>query len=229
MATVDLLVSSINTAYKTWRLDKNGRHRSWEHCYKHFHNARHETSPDYDYLSLQLAFYLASWGMYRGSTFLLQKDYKVHIPIVEEILKTQYDCLCGLECKSLRNQSIQDRLKDLEKRMEEYYDGIRRKTKGNGIKTGLSSTLITKILMETLGCVPAYDRYFVDGVKSQKVTTGNYNMASLLGLADFYARNHAKLEATRNRLKAYDILYPQMKLLDVGFWLIGVERDMAKK
>ncbi len=113
--------------------------------------------------------------------------------------------------------------------MTEYYDGIRRKTKGNGIKTGLSPTLITKILMGTLGCVPAYDRYFVDGIRSQQVTTGNYNMTSLLGLADFYENNRAKLEAARQHLKAYDLLYPQMKLLDVGFWLIGVERTMAKK
>ena len=71
-------------------------------------------------MSLQLAFYLASWGMYRGSLFLLQKDYKVHIPVVKE--------------QELKNQ--------------------------------LSFTLITKILMGTLGCVPAYDRYFIAGIKN---------------------------------------------------------------
>ena len=229
MDTIDLLVNSVTAAYKVWRLDKNGRHRSWEHCYKHFHDARREISPDCDYLSLQLSFYLASWGMYRGSSFLLQKDYRIHIPIVGEILKPQYDCLCGLECKELRNQDTQDRLRELEQCMGEYYDGIRRSTKGTEIKNGLSATLITKILMGTLGCVPAYDRYFVDGVKSQKVTTGNYNITSLLGLTDFYESNSAKLEATRKQLKAYNILYPQMKLLDVGFWLIGVKRNTAQK
>ena len=40
---------------------------------------------DVDYLTLQLAFYLASWGMYRGSSELLQKDYLIHEPIVEII------------------------------------------------------------------------------------------------------------------------------------------------
>ena len=58
----------------------NGRYCSWEHCYKVFHDARVKRQggelPDYDYLSLHLAFYLASWGMYRGSSFLLQQDYK---------------------------------------------------------------------------------------------------------------------------------------------------------
>ena len=31
--------------------------------------------------------YLSSWGMYRGSSFLLQKDYKIHKPIIVEALK----------------------------------------------------------------------------------------------------------------------------------------------
>ena len=67
---------------------KNHRYLSWEHCYQQFRLVRLERDkkePDLDYLSLQLAFYLASWGMYRGSSFLLQRDYKVHIPIVKEI------------------------------------------------------------------------------------------------------------------------------------------------
>ncbi len=226
MDTIDLLVNAVTSAYEIWRSDPNGRHRSWEHCYKNFHDARHQASPNYDYLSLQLAFYLASWGMYRGSSFLLQKDYRIHIPIVEEILKPQYNCLFGIECIALETQEVQDSLKKLESVIEKYYDGIRRGMKVSHPKYGLSTTLITKILMGTLGCVPAYDRYFVEGIKSQRVTTGNYNISSLLGLANFYEHNHAKLEATRKNLKAYDLLYPQMKLLDVGFWLIGVNRDL---
>ena len=63
---------------------------------------------DYDYLSLQLAFYLASWGMYRGSSFLLQKDYKVHEAVVKELLDSKYNCLFGLTCKMLRDQEVYD-------------------------------------------------------------------------------------------------------------------------
>lgn len=229
MDTIDLLVNTVISAYETWRSGPNGRHRSWEHCYKSFHDARHQASPDYDYLSLQLAFYLASWGMYRGSSFLLQKDYRIHIPIVEEILKSQYDCLFGIECIALEKQEVQNSLKKLESTIERYYDEIRRNIKGAHLKSRLSMALITKILMGTLGCVPAYDKYFIAGIKRQGVTTGNYNIASLLGLTNFYKRNYTKLEETRTQLKAYDFLYPQMKLLDVGFWLIGVNRDIARK
>lgn len=46
--------------------DKEGhRYRSWEHCFNAFGNS----SLSIDILNLHLAFYLASWGMYRGSYF----------------------------------------------------------------------------------------------------------------------------------------------------------------
>lgn len=228
MDTVDLIIKSATSFYDELRADETGRYRSWEHCYKCFYEARNTSDPDFDYLSLQLAFYLASWGMYRGSSFLLQKDYKVHIPVVMEILKEDYDCLCGIECVDLRKADIQERLAHLESVMVVYYDDIRKKVKESEVKNKLSTTLITKILMGTMGCVPAYDRYFIDGIKAQKVTTGNYNIKSLLGLVDFYEKNYDRLEETRNKLRVYDLLYPQMKLLDMGFWQIGFERDDYK-
>lgn len=228
MDTVDLIIKSANVFYNKLRSDSNGRYRSWEHCYKCFHDARNTPSPDCDYLSLQLAFYLASWGMYRGSSFLLQKDYKVHIPVVEELLKPRYDCLAGLECIELRKQEVQEKLEKLNSFMTIYYDKARKSVKGTEVKNALSATLITKILMGTLGCVPAYDRYFIGGIKNQKITTGNYNINSLLGLVDFYENNHAKLEKIRARFKVYDLPYPQMKLLDICFWLIGLEKDANK-
>ena len=99
--TVNLIIRSATSFYNELKEDSNGRYRSWEYCYKVFHDARKEKEVDSDYLSLQLAFYLASWGMYRGSSFLLQKDYKIHIPVVEELLKDKYDLLFGIQCMEL--------------------------------------------------------------------------------------------------------------------------------
>ena len=228
METVDLIIRSATKFYSELKKDKNGRYRSWEYCYKCFHDARIESNPDYDYLSLQLAFYLASWGMYRGSSFLLQKDYKVHAKAVKEILRDEYNCLFGIKCSELKNPDIQKKLNKLEARLSSYYDNVRRSVVEKAVKKEVSNTLITKILMGTLGCVPAYDRYFIDGVKDQHVTTGNYNMTSLLRLVEFYEKNESKLEKARKRLKLYGLEYPQMKLLDMGFWQIGFEKDEKK-
>ena len=102
MDAIDALIDAAQTFYDDARANENGRSRSWEHCYRVFRDARTDPSPDYDYLSLHLAFYLASWGMYQGSSFLLQKDYKVLSPVVEEVLKPEYDCLFGVACADLR-------------------------------------------------------------------------------------------------------------------------------
>ena len=85
--------------------------------------------------------------------------------------------------------------------------------------------LITKILMGTLGCVPAYDRFFVDGIKKHKVTTGEYSPESVLRLVDFYEAHNDHLEEARRGMRTEDLTYPQMKLLDMGFWQIGFEKS----
>lgn len=188
MDTVDLIIKSSTEFYNDLKSDENGRYRSWEHCYSHFIKARGSNDVDYDYLSLQLAFYLASWGMYRGSSFLLQKDYKVHIPVVKELLSEKYDVLAGIKCVSFREKSNQQLLLDINSFLGLYYDKIRREVKEQELKNQLSFTLITKILMGTLGCVPAYDRYFIAGIKNQKVATGNYNLKSIMQLVDFYEK-----------------------------------------
>ncbi len=228
METADLIIKSTKQFYNDLKTDTNGRYRSWEHCYSHFIKARGQKYADYDYLSLQLAFYLASWGMYRGSSFLLQKDYKVHIPVVKELLSEKYDALAGIECVGFREERNQQLLQDINLFLEQYYDKIRRKVKEQELKSQLSFTLITKILMGTLGCVPAYDRYFIAGIKNQKVTTGNYNLKSIMLLVDFYEKNIERLETARAKMKVEGMLYPQMKLLDMGFWQIGFDLDMNK-
>ena len=165
MEAIDELISAAQTFYDDARANENGRSRSWEHCYRVFRDARTDPSPDCDYLSLHLAFYLASWGMYRGSSFLLQKDYKVLVPIVEEILKPEYDCLFGVACTDLRNDDIRAQLKKLSDYISYYFHRIREEVRGRAVASSVSPVLITKILIGTLGCVPAYDRFFEEGAK----------------------------------------------------------------
>ncbi|VYU16256.1 (alpha)-aspartyl dipeptidase [Streptococcus parasanguinis] len=77
--------------------------------------------------------------------------------------------------------------------------------------------------MATLGCVPASDRYFVFGLKSQKVVIGTYNIKSILELINFYENNIEQLDSVPQKFIVADMLYPQMKILDMGFWQIGID------
>ena len=225
MDAIDALIDAAQTFYEDARATENGRPRSWEHCYRVFRDARTDPSPDCDYLSLHLAFYLASWGMYRGSSFLLQKDYKVLVPIVEEILKPEYDCLFGLACVSLRESEVQGSLEKLCDDIAEHFGPIRDEVAGREVVSPVSPVLITKILMGTLGCVPAYDRFFQDGVATYKVTTREYSLESVRKLAKFYEAHNDRLEEARLGMRVGDLIYPQMKLLDMGFWQVGFEKD----
>lgn len=101
MERIELVIDAAQRFYTDLKDDSHARYRSWKHCYSSFYQARQKKKVDEDYLSLQLSFYLASWGMYRDSSFLLQKDYKIHIPVVQEILESKYDSLLGINCCDL--------------------------------------------------------------------------------------------------------------------------------
>lgn len=225
MEAIDELISAAQTFYADARRDENGRSRSWEHCYRVFRDARTDPSPDCDNLSLHLAFYLASWGMYRGSCFIFHKDYKVHTPIVEEILKPEYDCLFGLACMDVRNNDVWAQLKKLSDYISYYFHRIRKEVRGRAVASSVSPILITKILLGTLGCVPAYDTFFEKGARHLGIKEKNYNEDSLLELADFYEEHNDRLEEARRGMRTEDLIYPQMKVLDMGFWQVGFEKS----
>lgn len=215
-------------------LDKNRNHRScsWEYCYSAFYDViKNERVQDcyYDYLALHLAFYLASWGMYRGSSFLLQYDYKVHVvPIKEYLLDPRYKDLFGIEWSRFSEEELKEKLnllEDLSNKLKEYYEKLRVAISDKDIKAEVSDILITKILLGTLGCVPAYDSFFKAAAIKYNVTTGIYNTKSINKLVEFYKNNEDDLEETRKHLiiKDTNIKYPQMKLLDMALWELGQE------
>ena len=216
--------------------DKNSRYKSWEYCYKSFQDAyksKNIKKPDYDYLSLQLSFYLASWGMYRGSSFLLWKDYKVHESIVKLLFK--YDSLWNIKIDNNHNQNLNAFYSDLIKlrnEMRDKYSEIRKevyelnKELGSQPKTKISDTLISKIILGTIGCIPAYDRYFVSGVKMTNTISGSLSSDSIKELVKYYKNNYKELENLRNKFSINsDVEYSQMKVLDSCFWQYGFELE----
>lgn len=227
MNIAETIVTSSRSFYHALKEDKNGRYLSWEHCYREFYHARFQplSEKEYDFLALHLSFYLASWGMYRGSSFLLWKDYKVHIPAVKEILFPHYDGLLGIPCSEYANLENQKSLEMLNDFLRSYYNSVRLSIKENKPQNKISDTLITKILMGTLGCVPAYDRYFNYGIKKYKIASASYNLKSILSLCRFYQDNSVIFDEACSDMKIGEIPYPQMKFLDMGFWEIGFRDD----
>jgi hypothetical protein len=70
------------------------RYASFDYCYNYFQSFREQqnipglASPEQMQTScLQIAFYLASWGMLRASSFLLRKSAKYYEPLIEGIVQ----------------------------------------------------------------------------------------------------------------------------------------------
>jgi hypothetical protein len=65
---------------------RNAEHRysSFDYCYNYFYK-NSDLTKDMEKSCFELAFYLASWGMFRGSSFLLQKSAKYFVKTVEYI------------------------------------------------------------------------------------------------------------------------------------------------
>lgn len=136
---------------------KDSKHRfaSWDYCYglAQCMYARKEdlTDFDYDYMALNLAFYLASWGMYRGSSFLLDKSYKIHIEPVKLIFSKDElwrRCLSSSELTAFGKE-----LANI------YGVGDKVRASNDGISGNMTDTLFTKILLGLTGNIIAYDRY----------------------------------------------------------------------
>lgn len=201
------------------------RGKSWEYCYEFFRSYKKFRNNDefLDRAALHLGFFLASWGMLRGSSFLLQKDYKFYVPIVKILINPNYDRLWNFDFSGKAKEQNTDLLFDLKEKLEEK---IKESNKADGDdKEHKMDLIVTKIIMATIGCVPSYDRYFKAGLREKlgKEKFGNFTKNSFKNLLNLSEKDKElkKIYKENFFIKDSSIKYPPMKLLDLYFWLLG--------
>lgn len=215
--------------------ENNGLHRyaSWEYCYVIFQEMIEKKKQgfplkdeDYDYLALHLGFYLASWGMYRGSSFLLSKSYKVHIESIKCILEAlPSDNFNDIRDYLLADDSgMMDRLADIYK--------VRPLISNNDddldLEGTLTDTLFTKIMLGTIGCIPAFDRYCKLGLKavgiSPTITSRNnnfFNSSFISCFKDNYVNCNKYVCRSSSMINSKEYVYPPMKIMDMFLFELG--------
>lgn len=199
--------------HKEIEQEKHHRYKSWEHCFLAF-----QEKNDKNTLSLHLGFYLASWGMYRGSSMLLNRDYKVHENAVKILSLNKYKPLHCSNTQDVSNENI-SLIIELKDELSIHY-------KENGVSP--TDTLISKIMLGTFGCVPAYDRFFNKGLKLHGINA-QFNESSLNQLFDFVTNNSTLItEAQKEITKSSSVYYPIMKLVDMYFWSLGFKEEKKK-
>jgi hypothetical protein len=70
-----------------------------------------------------------------------------------------------------KEEELISKLLMLKKELEEYYERIEYYKDGEkqSKKVTATETLISKIMLGSLGCVPAYDRFFIDGLRVEGI------------------------------------------------------------
>ncbi len=203
--------------------DENQRYKSWEHCYLFFRNHENINSEkNKDLACLNLAFYLASWGMYRGSSFLLQKDYKVHIYTINTILNSKYNSLWNYNTDIEFDDDYVDLVMEAKKDISKSYIDNIMLVNNRKANINVTDTLVTKIMLGTFGCVPAYDEYFRKGLKFHDFNSCRFGKKSLSEIIDFYKYYKNKFEKIKRITERDGLIYPPMKLVDMYFWEVGV-------
>ena len=112
------------------------------------------------------------------NSFLMQKDYKFLIPVVEILCDVKYEDLVDYNPFDDEGDDSIDLIIEVAERIKKYFIGktfYEEKTHALKRIKRVSDTLVTKILLGTLSCVPADDRYTCPG----RMLYGDYSSRGL--------------------------------------------------
>jgi len=193
------------------------RYASFDFCYNYFYSfyRRNKLNESADEKNLQmsclqLGFYLASWGMMRGSSFLLEKSVKNYKNLIVAISKMNPK-LWEIDVDKYDEDNIRLLLNCKQQIIEVL-----------GKENKPSDTLVTKIMLGVFANIPAYDQYFRKSLKLHSL-----NKKSLLKIKEFYEENKKTFDSFKIHTFDFltsqetDVIYPKAKLIDMYGFMDG--------
>jgi len=193
------------------------RYASFDYCYNYFYSFYKEkklselaNDKNLQMSCLQLGFYLASWGMMRGSSFLLEKSVRNFINLIIAISKMNTK-LWEVDVDKYDEENI-NLLLDCKQKI---IDALGKENKP-------TDTLVTKIMLGVFANIPAFDQYFRKSFKLNSV-----NKDSLLNIKNFYDANKNAFDSFKIYTfdfltsKQTDIIYSKAKLIDMYGFIAG--------
>ena len=229
-------ISGVIKKYQNEAHDKTHRYISFDYCYNYFYLNRNDLLKDIQKSCLVLGFYLASWGMYRGSSFLLNKNVK-YLEETINYINTLPPEVWDIDVDNYTETNIKtiiDIFKEVKK--------ILIKENARHI------TLVTKILLGVFGFIPAFDRYFClsfnEIFKDEKLKGKNSKdkkpkdekdklKKPLEAIKRFYDSNKTEIDKLSSEIFTYDfvsgektnIIYKKAKIIDMYGFEKGKEID----
>lgn len=197
------------------RRSPTDRYASFDYCFNYFQSHAEQgrasmlaEGATLESSCLHLGFYLASWGMYRGSALRLQRSLAYLVPAVRMIAAAP---------REIWSADVNDYSENVSSLIFETCDRI-----WKAFPEGASETLVTKVMLGVFGCVPAFDSYFKSGFGVWR-----FDRSALGRIAQFYDENAQVIDEHRVRTLDFgtgsdtDRLYSRAKVVDMIFFIEG--------
>lgn len=218
-------VQKVISIFKAEQQDIHHRYHSFDFCYSHFRHSKETGNIDIEKSCFVLWSYLASWGMLRGSSFLMQKNPAYLTELVKWIYEQpQATWLIDV-----------DDYADKKKEILSLYAQV--KSYLIGEKNHQAVTLVTKVLLGVFAIIPAYDRFFKETfseIAGEACGFTRPNETSLDIIAQFYQANKAEIDALSQSHyvvsfdgKRTNYPYSKAKIIDMYGFQVG--RDKVSK
>jgi hypothetical protein len=229
---VKLKVKSIKTMneigkrineFKGLRSGNTHRYASFDLCFYYFQtNKEHVAEKDYlEKSCLYLWSYLSSWGMLRGSSYLLTKSPACLKPLIKHIQKSN---VWDIDVDKYTDENI-------DKLIEEYKE-IEKILKEKILEKLPTYTLVTKIMLGVYGNVPAFDVNFTATLKKEykgKCRSTAFNTESLKCIKDLYDKHkdefNQEIKVLDFENKETELRYTKAKLVDMYGFQKGLNKE----
>lgn len=153
-----------NLAAFTDDLGPEARYASFDYCFNYFRSFRERdrtadiAAPwNLQMSCLQLGFYLASWGMLRGSSTLLRKSARHYEPVIDVIAGAPAE-VWDLDADRYSTETW-SAVWQLDQQIRRAF----------GHDNGVMSALATKVMLGVFGNVPAFDTRFRRGFPRRRL------------------------------------------------------------
>jgi len=204
------------------------REASFDYCFNYFQSFRESNEvsalanrANVQNSCLHLGFYLASWGMYRGSAGLLKKSARCLTPIIDVVAQTSMS-LWEIDAHCYTGSNI-ERLLELANRISNSCPDI-----------SMTETLTTKILLGVFGSAPAFDTNVKLGCKVEGIVA-TFGAKALRQIADFYQNNAAVIDGHRTATLDFgngghtQRRYTRAKVIDMALLTQGEKVSESRK
>ena len=212
-------VYEVISKFKNDQQDIQHRYYSFDFCHFHFRFSKESGTIDIEKSCQVLWSYLASWGMLRGSSFLLWKNPAYLKDLVEWIYEQPL---------SSWDIDVEDYKESSQSVLDLYHVAEKYMLKGENHQ---AVTLVTKVLLGVFAIIPAYDRFFIDSfndIAGNKCSFSTLNKKSLEIIYQFYIENKDEIEKLSNETKVFDFNgestkyhYSKAKIIDMYDFQVG--------